>query len=147
MGIMLSEHFSLEEMTYTLTGLDNTPSEFVLHNLKTLAYLLESVRTLINKPIKVTSGYRSEAVNKAVGGSKTSAHSKGYAADIKVVGLNARQVAEMIATSSIRFDQLILEDVSPNNPNGVWVHIGLNDVLRGQVLTMKSGKYYQGLIK
>jgi len=143
----LSEHFTLEELTSSNTaiakGIDNTPSKEVIEHLKALSSVLEAVRSLVNKPIKVSSAYRSPALNKAVGGAINSAHVEGFAADISVAGYTPRQLAILIRDSGIKFDQLIAEPT--------WVHIGLADKpYRNQVLTatMNSGKmkYSQGII-
>lgn len=148
MSTNLSPNFTLEELTITNQRIDNTPDAKSLNNLKALAVLLESIRSLVGAPIRVTSGYRSPAVNKAVGGSLTSAHSKGLAADINVKGLTSTQLATKIRDSGLKFDQLILE--FPNT-SSTWVHIGLSEgTLRQQVLTAvrnKSGKteYLTGL--
>jgi uncharacterized protein YcbK (DUF882 family) len=78
------KNFTLKEMTKTGTGLPNEiPSFEVAFNLYDTACFLQKLRTLIGMPIVVTSGYRSEAVNKAVGGAKNSAHLRGGAADIR----------------------------------------------------------------
>ena len=148
----LSPHFTLEELTASSKAkalkIDNTPTPEVLENLKALALALEMIRSICGKPLKISSGYRSSPLNKAVGGSKTSAHTLGYAADFTVSGMTPRQVCEKIVAAGIKVDQLILEDISPTNPDGVWVHVGLSKgVMRGQVLTMKAGKYFVGLIK
>jgi len=81
--IMDSKYFKLEELTKTNTGLDNTPTEGVKIALQRLVTnVLDKVRELHGKPITVNSGYRSPLVNKKVGGSSTSQHVKGEAADI-----------------------------------------------------------------
>ena len=78
------KNFTLKEMTKTCTGLPNEiPSFEVAFNLYDTACFLQKLRNLIGMPIVVTSGYRSEAVNKAVGGAKNSAHLRGGAADIR----------------------------------------------------------------
>ena len=78
------KNFTLKEMTKTDTGLPNEiPSFEVAFNLYDTACFLQKLRNLIGMPIVVTSGYRSESVNKAVGGAKNSAHLRGGAADIR----------------------------------------------------------------
>ena len=78
------KNFTLKEMTKTDTGLPNEiPSFEVAFNLYDTACFLQNLRNKIKMPIVVTSGYRSEAVNKAVGGAKNSAHLRGGAADIR----------------------------------------------------------------
>src|SRR5438093_11543543 len=85
--MMLSEHFSLEELTESevaaRAGIDNTPSAETMRNLLRLAAGLELVRAALgNNPIHVTSGYRSPRLNQMVGGAKNSMHTQGLAADI-----------------------------------------------------------------
>ncbi len=84
----LSPNFSLEELTFSQVasrrGLNNTPSDKVKDNLERLAFFLEQIRKLFNKPLLISSGYRSREVNEAVGGSKTSQHCEGCAADFNV---------------------------------------------------------------
>lgn len=131
--MQLSEHFTLAEMCNSQAAirnrLDNRPGDAEIENLKRVAAILEQVRELVGKPINVSSGYRSPAVNRAVGGSSASAHMKGLAADITVSGMTAKALATLISMSKIEFDQLILEGNS-------WVHIGLSENKpRKQLLT------------
>ena len=93
-SMKLSEHFSLAEMCKTSANLDNVPNEAQVENLKRLCGWLEMLRSEWNKrygegndPIFINSGFRSEAVNKAVGGVKGSNHLSGCAADIRVAGI------------------------------------------------------------
>jgi hypothetical protein len=128
----LSPHFTLEELAFSQTaihnGLDNSPPPVIQKNLKRVAETLEQVRALVGKPVSVSSGYRSPAVNRAVGGAGKSAHVSGLAADINCPGVTPKQLANAIKASGIAFDQLIYE--------GTWVHIGLSDgTPRQQVLT------------
>lgn len=117
----LSPHFQLSEFLVSQAaaraGLSNEPTPRALANLKRLALLLEQVRTLLgDAPILVSSGYRSPAVNNLVGGSLTSAHMHGLAADFICPRHGSpRQVAQAIADSPLQFDQLIFE--------GSWVHL------------------------
>lgn len=141
--MQLSEHFSLAEMTASETaarkGIDNTPGPEVLAALKIAAKGMERVRGLLGQPIHVNSGYRSPALNRAIGGSKTSAHCLGYAVDFICPGFGSPlEVCKAINTSLIDFDQLIWEA-------GEWTHISFEPRLRHQVLTMRGGKYLPGL--
>ena len=131
----LTKNFTLQELTATNTGINNIPSNLIIENLFKLATTLEKVRVLFDgKPIDISSAYRSPDVNQKVGGSKTSAHMKGFAADFKVRGLSLKQVFDTIKSSGIEYDQLIIE------PN--WIHLGLSDgVMRKQNLTF-DGKNY-----
>lgn len=120
--MQLSPHFTLEELTASDTasrnGWDNTPSSVELANLKRLAVLLESIRTIIGHPIHINSGYRSKQVNDAVGSKDSSQHRLGCAADIKVTGMTPDQVCKKILASGQQFDQLIREFDS-------WTHISV----------------------
>jgi len=84
----LSPHFTLEELTHSdigaRRGLDNTPNEQETANLKRLANFLEAVRTILEKPIFINSGFRSKAVNDSVGSKDTSQHRHGCASDIRL---------------------------------------------------------------
>lgn len=128
----LTEHFTLEELTFSQMaarrGIDNTPSLEVVAHLTTLAEGLEKVRTLLGAPIRITSGYRSPALNAAIGGAKNSAHKEGYAADFICPAFGPPiSVVKAIDLSDIRFDQLIYE--------GTWIHISFDTDMRRQVLT------------
>lgn len=130
----MSEHFTIAELTFSQTatrrGIDNTPSEATTANLRRLCDTLEQVRALVGKPLTISSGYRSPALNMAVGGARDSAHVQGLAADINCAGLSPKALAVLIRESGIAFDQLIYE--------GTWVHIGLADgPLRNEVLTAR----------
>jgi hypothetical protein len=118
----LSPNFSLEELTFSQVasrrGLNNTPSEKVKDNLERLAFFLEQVRKLFNKPLLISSGYRSREVNEAVGGSKTSQHCEGCAVDFNVKGMPPSAVVRAIVDNDVPYDQVILEFDS-------WVHISI----------------------
>lgn len=135
----LTPHFSLEELTRSSTaarlGIDNTPSEEVLHNLQETAERMEILRKLLgvySSPIYVDSGYRSPELNKAVGGSKTSAHLTGLAVDFVCPSVGTpKEIVQVLARSGLQFDQLIQE--------GTWVHVSFDPRMRGQVLTARFG--------
>ena len=142
----LSEHFTLEEMILSQTAarkdIDNTPTPGIVANLRLTVATLEEIRTLLGVPILVSSGYRSPALNKTVGGSKTSAHMQGLAADFTAPGFGTvLQVARKISASKIAYDQLIYEF-------GSWVHIGLSTgPPRRQNLSIFTGTgYLPGII-
>ena len=120
----LSEHFTLEELTHSEVAerknLDNTPNALEVSNLVRLAALLEEVRSLLNKPILLNSGFRSKAVNDSVGSKDTSQHRIGCAADIRVPGMTPKQVVEAVIASDIGSDQIIEEF-------GSWTHISVPD--------------------
>lgn len=142
----LSPNFTLEELTSSEIGLrrgiDNTPSQEVVANLTRLAATLELVREVLGHPMHINSAYRCPELNAIVGGSATSAHLDGRAGDFVCPGFGTpRECAKMIAESGVEFDQLIFE--------GAWVHIGIRDNPRQQILTanFSGGKatYTQGI--
>lgn len=141
----LSKSFTLAELCVTSVRLDNTPGPKVTESLRVLATdILQPLRDAVGVPVNVTSAYRSPAVNKAVGGAKTSQHVLGEAADIVVAGMSPREVCEEIIRQDLPFDQLIQEF-------GRWTHVSRGPRNRRQVLTAtrsKAGKvsYLVGLI-
>jgi zinc D-Ala-D-Ala carboxypeptidase len=150
----LSVHFTLEELTHSETaerkGLDNTPNETVIANLKVLCeQVLQPVREHYGKSVKVNSGYRSPEVNASVGGSKTSDHCKGQAADIEITGIANGDLAKYIV-ENFKFTQVILEFYTQGIPDSGWVHVSYDPMdLKCQALTAvkKDGKtvYLPGL--
>lgn len=136
----LTPHFTLREMTESQTaarlGILNLPSKRELTNLQQLAETLEKVRASVNRPIRISSAFRSLRLNLAVGGASNSAHLRGLAADINVNGMTPRQLALHIAKLDLPFDQLILEYDS-------WVHLGLHESKsRRELLTIRKGTGY-----
>ena len=131
--------------------MDNTPGEAEIENLKRLAEkVLQPVRDHYGKGVKVNSGFRHPEVNAKVGGSKTSDHCKGQAADIEIPGIANADLAEWI-TKNLDFTQVILEFYTPGIPDSGWVHVSYNPAdLKKQVLTAmkKDGKtvYVPGLV-
>ena len=143
----LTNHFTLTELTKTeLRKIDNTPPAAILPNIKRTAETLEAVRTLLGgQPINVNSCYRSRAVNKAIGGSKTSKHMEGLAADFTCQTYGSPlAIVEAIAKSDISFDQLILEFFNPATGTG-WVHLGLAAKNRRQTLTINQYGTFSGI--
>ena len=133
-SMKLSEHFSLAEMCKTSANLDNVPNEAQVENLKRLCGWLEMLRSEWNKrygegndPIFINSGFRSEAVNKAVGGVKGSNHLSGCAADIRVAGIEqlvryATILLDISDESKEDYDELLLE----RSPKGnYWLHFAV----------------------
>jgi zinc D-Ala-D-Ala carboxypeptidase len=151
----LTKNFSLAEMVKSETALrnnlDNTPGEAEIANLKVLAEkVLQPVRDHFGKGVKVNSGFRHPDVNAAVGGSKTSDHCRGQAADIEIPGVPNAELAEWIK-ANLSFTQLILEFYTPGIPDSGWVHVSYNpDNLKKQDMTAikKDGKtvYLPGLV-
>lgn len=126
----LSNNFTLEELTKSQQavrqGIDNTPSQTVVNNLSELVLkVLQPLREQLGKMIHVSSGYRSVELNKAIGGSKTSDHCLGYAADIEVQGISNKQLFDYIK-ANFKFTQLILEFYNPSDENSGWVHVSYN---------------------
>ena len=125
-------HFSEQELTFSQTatrlGIDNSIPDELRGNLEKLSWYLEEIRGKINSPIIVSSGFRCETLNDEIGGSHTSAHMKGLAADINVHGVSPLEFANFIAESMKGYDQIIHE-------YGRWVHVGLSDTPRGEKLT------------
>jgi hypothetical protein len=120
----LSTNFTLEEMTASEAavrhGIDNTPPNDVLMNLRRLALFLEEVRKAIGMPLHINSAYRSPLANEAVGGKKTSQHCRGAAADIKVKGMTPDQVVKAIIKAGLNYDQVIREFDS-------WTHVSISN--------------------
>lgn len=135
----LSANFSLSELTKSDTavrkGIDNTPDAAVTASLQALVTnILQPIRDKFGR-VKVTSGYRSPELNASIGGSKTSHHCYGYAADFEVEGMDNKELAEWIR-DNLQFTQLILEFYTPGDSNSGWVHCSYNaDELKAQVLT------------
>ena len=151
----LTKNFTLSEMVKSETalrhGMDNTPGETEIANLKQLAEkVLQPVRDAYQKGVKVNSGYRHPEVNAKVGGSKTSDHCKGQAADIEIPGVANADLAKWI-TENLDFTQVILEFYTPGVPDSGWVHVSYDsENLKKQVLTAtkQDGKtvYLNGLV-
>lgn len=140
-SMKLSKYFTLEEMvqsqTATRRGLDNTPPEDIKTNLALTCNLADEVRELLGAPILVSSGYRSPAVNAAVGGSQRSAHMRGYAIDFICPGFGTPEaIVNAVYKSKIDFDQIIME--------GTWVHLSFAPTMRREALT-KVGNGLQPL--
>ena len=155
--MQITEHFSLKELTRSETarraGIENKPSSAEMDNIYYTAQQLEKIREYVGRPIIVTSCFRSERVNKLVGGSPTSAHRYGLAADCDASGMTSLAFAKLLIKmrddGALKFDQLILE--FPERGDGAWVHIGFrrNSQMRNQIMTAtkRNGKtvYLPGL--
>lgn len=142
----LSPHFTLEELTFSQTaarlGLNNDPPPRIVENLTFLASRLEEVRALLKAPMVVSSGYRSPAVNDAVGGSATSQHRFGLAVDFVAPAFgDPFEVAQAIVASGIEVDELILE-------HGRWVHVAFKRAFpRRRISTIfHPGSYKPGIL-
>ena len=134
----LTANFVLDEFTRSQTAarhdIDMTPGPEILANLKRLTgEVLQPLRDHLRHPITISSGYRPPELNTRIGGSKTSAHMKGLAADFVVAGMGvyeaARRIDMLVDSHDLPVDQLIHEF-------GRWIHLGLaEDVPRLQRLT------------
>ena len=129
----LSEHFTLAELCKTNTGIANVPNEAQVENLKRVCRWLERLRKRWNDkygdgddPIIINSGFRSEAVNKAVGGVPTSNHLTGCAVDIRCIGMEqalryATILLDISDQSREDFDELLIEQ----RRNVIWIHFAV----------------------
>lgn len=133
-GDHLSKNFTLAELTVTTTGLPNKPTGAEAANLQALVTnVLQPLRDLYGKPIKINSGYRSAAVNRAIGGATNSQHSKGEAADLDAADNAA---VFLLIRQFMPFDQLIWEGGTDTQPD--WVHVSYRaSGNRKQVLRMR----------
>jgi hypothetical protein len=144
----LSEHLDLAEVTRSETakrkGISNEPTPEHLENFKKLAQnIFEPIRKHFGVPIHISSGYRSKALNTAIGGSLTSQHCSGEAIDIDMDGssngVTNKMVFEFIK-ANLNFDQLIWEFGTKDKPD--WVHVSFetSGKQRKQILTaFKNG--------
>ncbi len=130
------KYFSIKEMTKSNTatakGIDNTPDQTITDNLtKLIEVVLDPLREWYGKPIIVNSGYRCEALNKAIGGAKSSQHMLGEAADITVGSKEENEKLFDYIKDNLEFDQLI------NESDFSWVHVSYREGrLRKQVLEL-----------
>ena len=127
--MILSKTFSLNEFTKSVSairnGIDNSPSSEHIRNIQLLVkYVLQPLREALGSPIRITSGYRSESLNKLIGGSKRSQHCKGQASDIqiKVDGVMDNKVIwDKVIELGLPFAQMI------NEFEYSWIHISYNE--------------------
>ena len=147
--MQLSRHFTLNEMEKSSTGIrlgiKNKAGSGEIKNLTDLCYeVLEPVRAKFDKPITITSGYRSESLCEAIGSKKTSQHTKGEACDFEIAGVSNLEVALWL-TNNTDFDQCILEYYT-GEPSSGWIHVSYKDGSnRKQVLTFDGKNYINGL--
>ncbi len=147
----LTQHFSLAELTASnkarQLGIDNTPPPELVPRLVMVAEMLERIRSTLNCPVLVTSGYRCERLNLSVGGATTSDHPQGHAADIVAPGFGtATQVAKALAplVSVLGIGQLILEGVRGKQ----WVHVSTHVPERAvnRVITITDSGVRAGIV-
>lgn len=146
--MQLSTYLTLKEVIKsneaTRLGIDNTPTDEHIENLKVIANeIFEPLRYWAKKPIGVSSGYRSKALNTAVKGSLTSDHCKGMALDIDADifgGITNAEIFHFIR-ENLKFTQLVWEYGDDNEP--AWVHVSYNPKnLKREVLKAIKGKGY-----
>ena len=126
--MILSKNFSLHEFTKSVSairgGIENSPTPEHIRNIQLLVkYVLQPLREALRSPIRITSGYRSEALNKLIKGSKRSQHCKGQASDIQffVDGImDNKLIWEKVIELQLPFDQMI------NEFEYSWIHISYN---------------------
>jgi len=125
--LKISNHISYKEATASQTavrkGIDNTPSEYQLQNMKLVAEkIFEPLREHFKRPIAINSFFRSQKLNKAIGGATGSQHTQGRAIDIDdtLGGVTNKQMFDWIK-DNLDFDQLIWEFGNEKNPD--WVHV------------------------
>jgi hypothetical protein len=126
----LSKSFTLNELTKsqeaTRLGIDNTPNEEHILNLKLLCEnVLQPIRDFYGMPLSVNSGYRSAALCESIGSSSKSQHTKGQAADFEIFGVANKDLADFVV-KNLDYDQCILEFWNENEPNSGWVHCSFN---------------------
>jgi hypothetical protein len=140
----LSEHFNLDEATYSETavrlGISNQPSTLQLENMKHAAECLEQLRA-VSGPLRINSWLRLPEVNVAVGGSKVSSHMDGWAIDVSSTKMTPIDLCHKVEELGIKFDQIIHEF-------GRWMHISFAPEMRQQKLTIfkPEGKYKPGIL-
>ena len=127
MSLILSEHFRLAEFTTSLVAvtrrIDNTPPLPAICNLQQLClHVLEPLRAHLGHAVRINSGYRSAKLNAAVGGVKTSDHTRGCAADIFVPDVKTGRQWFAWMMDNLPFDQLIWETASAGK--ACWIHVG-----------------------
>jgi len=145
----LSKNLTLFEMTKSemakRKGVSNQPTEEHIANMIVLAEkIFQPIRDHFGVPIYISSGYRSAALNKKIGGSKTSQHMKGEAMDIDMDGTNVGvtnvQIFNFIR-NNLSFDQLIWEFGNGSSPDWVHVSYSVNGTNRRDVLKATKGTF------
>jgi hypothetical protein len=143
LGQHLGEHFTLAEFVTSQTaarhGLNNTPQAVHVERLRQLcATILEPAHAALGA-LHISSGYRAPAVNRLVGGSPTSAHMLGYAADVLPLQTPKLTFARWVAVNC-KFDQIILEFGTADDP--AWIHVSCDARLRGEILRADHEGYH-----
>lgn len=131
----LTEHFTLEELTYSYTAkqynIDNRPNKFQISELTRLCKnILEPIRQKTGKPIIISSGYRCKELNDRIGGAKNSLHCDGDAVDIKIKLSNSelmKIIPQMINNNEIELRTCIFEKCNKSKTDCAWVHLDVNN--------------------
>jgi len=135
----LSDNFSLAELIKSQTAercnIDNNPDKEHIVSLEKLCdNILQPVRDYFQKPVMISSGYRSPELSQKIGSSSRSQHCKGQAADFEIPGVSNKELADFI-NDNLDFDQVILEFHDPNEINSGWVHASyVGDANRSEYL-------------
>ena len=142
----ISEHLELAEVTRSESakrkGISNEPTAEHLENFKKLAEnIFEPIRKHFNVPIHISSGYRSKALNAAIGGASSSQHCSGEAIDIDMDGSSNGVTNKMVfdfIKANLNFDQMIWEFGNSNNPD--WVHVSYESTGKQRKQILKATK-------
>ena len=123
----LTDNFTLSELIKSQTaercGIDNNPDKEQIENLQALCEnVLQPIRNYFDKPVVITSGYRSLELSNKIGSSSRSQHCKGQAADIEIPGVSNKDLSDWIS-HNVNYDQVILEFHDPVEANSGWVHV------------------------
>ncbi len=123
----LSQSFTLQELVFSQTaardGIDNTPSPAHVRAMRDLCTkILQPLRDSVGMPLVVSSGYRCPRLNRAIGGSVTSQHMEGRAADVVCFGIDTKQLFKRVLELKLPFDQLIYE----GGRQSIWVHVSFD---------------------
>ena len=144
------KYFTIGELTSSTTArrynIKNVPGVVELNNLTSLVeHLLDPLRELLGKPIYVSSGYRCKALNSKVGGSKTSQHMSGQAADIYLKGMSNIVIAKVLVASGLEWDQCIIEKGTLQNPQ--WIHLSYKTSGNRNQILYYNGRSYVNVTK
>lgn len=135
-------HFSWDELQATATGLPNVAPAHARANLRRLvATVLEPLRDIVGRPVRVTSAYRSPEVNRAIGGAPSSQHESGLAADLTVKGATSADLGALVVAYGLPFDQLVVYDETSGKGH---LHVSIAPVdraPRGQILVFDGDRY------
>ena len=145
----LTRSFTLRELTKSPNalrlGISNEPGPNYINNLRLLAtHVLQPIRDHFNLPVTVLSGYRGAELNRAVGGTSTSQHLWGQAADIEIQGVHNAEVWRWVV-NNLEFDQCIAEYLEMDDPAAGWVHVSYKSKgNRGQDLSCVGQHDFRG---